>query len=91
MNALEDRRPTAATTTASNNPNVIGEDLAHLLLEHPDLELASIRLIPNADGTVGIAGRIGQLAPGHHLVHSEAFIDQGDPRGWRHPIDPNKP
>ena len=109
MNTLEDRRPVAATTTASDNPNVIGEDLAHLLVANPDLELASIRLIPNDDGTVGIAGRIGHLAPigcpqchqpigrphtefctlapdrvwpeGHHLVHSEAFIDQDDPRG----------
>jgi hypothetical protein len=62
MTQLEDRRPVAATTTASDNPSVIGEDLAHLLVEHPDLELASIRLIPNDDGTVGIAGRIGELA-----------------------------
>lgn len=89
MNALEDRRPVAATTTSSDNPNVIGEDLAQLLLDNPDLELASIRLIPNNDGTVGIAGRIGHLAEhlaGHHLVHSEAFIDQDDPRGPR-PVD----
>ena len=115
MNALEDRRPVAATTTSSDNPSVIGEDLMHLLLEHPDIELASIRLIPNNDGTVGIAGRIGQLAAaaiecpqchqpigrphtefctlapdrvwpeGHHLVHSEAFIDQDDPRSHPHP------
>ena len=30
----------------------------------------------------------GELAPpaGHHLVHSEAFIDQDDPRGPR-PVD----
>ena len=35
--------------------------LSRLLVDHSDLELASIRLIPNEDGTVGIAGRIGQL------------------------------
>lgn len=68
MNALEDRRPAAATTTSSNNPNVIGEDLAQLLLEHPDLELASIRLIPNDDGTVGIVGRIGPLVTTRPVV-----------------------
>ncbi|HEY9354223.1 MAG TPA: hypothetical protein VIP28_13265 [Nocardioides sp.] len=62
MTALEDHRPVAATTTISRHPNVIGEDLAQLLLEHPDIELASIRLIPSTehDG-VGIAGRIGQI------------------------------
>lgn len=59
MTQLEDRRPVAATTTASDHPDVIGEDLAHLLLEHPELDLASIRLLPRKDGTVGIAGRIG--------------------------------
>lgn len=79
MTQLEDRRPVAALTTASDNPSVIGEDLAHLLVENPDIELTTIRLIPNNDGTVGIAGRIGPL--GAHLVHSEAFIDQDDPRG----------
>lgn len=62
MTALEDRRPVAAVTTASDSPSVIGEDLGYLLGEHPDIELASIRLIPNGDGTVGIAGRIGELA-----------------------------
>lgn len=62
MSALEDRRPVVATTTVNDHPNVIGDDLAQLLIEHPDLELATIRLIPNDDGTVGIAGRIGELA-----------------------------
>lgn len=62
MTALEDRRPVAAVTASSSHPNTIADDLAGLLVEHPDLELASIRFIPNDDGTVGIAGRIGQLA-----------------------------
>jgi hypothetical protein len=79
MNALEDTRPIVHTTTASTNPNVIGEDLGQLLTEHPDLELASIRLIRD-DQSVHIVGRLGPLLAGHHLVHSEAFIDQDDPR-----------
>lgn len=61
MTALEDTRPIVSTTTASTNPSVIGEDLAHLLVEHPELELASIRLIREDQG-VHIAGRVGQLA-----------------------------
>ena len=60
MTALEDHRPVAATT-CPNTPPWIGAMLSRLLVDHSDLELASIRLIPNEDGTVGIAGRIGQL------------------------------
>lgn len=63
MTALEDTRPIATTTTASTHPSAIGSDLAQLLLEHPDLELASIRLVPRDDnGGVLIVGRVGQLA-----------------------------
>lgn len=56
---LEDRRPAAALTTASNHPNVVGEDLGYLLSSTPNIDLSTIRLIPNEDGTVGIAGRVG--------------------------------
>lgn len=61
MTALEDRRPVAATTARINDPSVIAHNLFQLLVENPALELASIRFIPNDDGTVGIAGRVGEL------------------------------
>lgn len=62
MTALEDRRPVAAVTSPNSNPPWIGSMLSRLLVDNPDIELASVRLIPNGDGTVGIAGRIGELA-----------------------------
>lgn len=58
---LEDRRPVAALTTASNHPAVVGEDLGYLLSSTPNIDLSTIRLIPNEDGTVGIAGRVGPV------------------------------
>ncbi|MGH2671105.1 MAG: hypothetical protein ACRDH5_18685 [bacterium] len=62
MTELEDRRPVAATTTRGTHPDDVGRMLKRLLTDNPEIELASIRLIPNEDGTVGIAGRIGALA-----------------------------
>lgn len=59
MTALEDRRPVTATTTTNDTPPAIATGLRSLLAEHPEIELTTIRLIPNTDGTVGIAGRIG--------------------------------
>lgn len=59
MTALEDRRPAAALTTASGRPVWIGAVLSQLLTEHPEIDLTSVRLIPNEDGSVGIAGRVG--------------------------------
>lgn len=60
MTHLEDTRPIVSYTTASLTPSVIGDDLAQLLLEHPELELASIRLIREDQG-VHIVGRVGKL------------------------------
>lgn len=59
MTELEDRRPVAALTTASGRPVWIGAVLSQLLTEHPEIDLTSVRLMPNEDGSVGIAGRVG--------------------------------
>lgn len=59
MTQLEDRRPVAAETSPHRTGPWLGATLSRLFVDHPDLDLASVRLIPNEDGTVGIAGRIG--------------------------------
>jgi hypothetical protein len=63
MTQLEDRRPVAAETAPNSEPGTIGDMLSQLIADNPELELASIRLIPKEDGSVGIAGRIGELTP----------------------------
>jgi hypothetical protein len=61
---LQDTRPIATTTTVTDNPHDIAYHLEALLCEHPDLELASLRLVPGDAGPVMIFGRCGQLVDG---------------------------
>lgn len=90
MNHLDDPRPVAALTTATNHPNVIGADLGYLLATHPGIDLASIRLIPSLDGTVvGIAGRIGpaecrscHTAAGHPHTEYCQLVDHASQLTW---------
>lgn len=59
MTELEDRRSVAAITSHSPYADDIGRALTDLLKDEEELDLASVRLILNEDGSVGIAGRIG--------------------------------
>ena len=72
MGTLQDTRPIATTTTDNAKPDEIAYRLELLLIEHPDLELASVRLVPGANDAVMIVGRVGQLAepecPSCHTV-----------------------
>jgi hypothetical protein len=92
MNPLEDPREIVTNRTELSSRDTrnralerafeFGRMIEHLLRQYPDIDPATIRLWDESPATINVAGRRGPLAPtaGAHLVHSEAFIDQDDPR-----------
>lgn len=54
-----DNREVVVCDTASANPSVVGEDLGHMLVQFPGIDLTTVRLIPRGDDSVRIEARRG--------------------------------